>query len=199
MWMQVLCPCSQTQKRASPLTPAPSLRSLIGPQNTSSFEHHCPPVFFLQPLLFCFVFFFGGGVSLPFGFVGWLVGRKSPPHLLYRPREAQAKSVQNIKHRWPLTHKWVRGKRESPESPPAFFIIIIISVLFLIYHSNPSFLFLFFLLLLLTRFHLTHTPFFFSPRTPPVTLPLRSRPALPLSSVASGSSSGLISIELSCV
>lgn len=108
------CMCSSPHvlplevKQASPLTPVLSLKSLIGPQSLEHqlFEHHCPPVFF--PSLGCFR-------SPPFGFAGWLAGRKAPAHLLYRPREEQlrAKSVQNVKHRWPLTHKWVRGKRES--------------------------------------------------------------------------------------
>lgn len=97
-------------KQASPLTLVLSLKSLIGLQSLERglLEHHCTPVF-------------SAVFSPSFGSVGWQAGRKAPAHLLYRPRETQlqAKSVQNVKHRWPLTHKWVHGKRESPVSDSA--------------------------------------------------------------------------------
>lgn len=168
-------------KQASPLTPALSLRSLIGPQSLEHkfFEHHCTPVFFLS-------------FSLHFGFVGWLAGRKAPAHLLYRPRETQlrAKSVQNVKHRWPLTHKWVHGKREGLlcqilQSPLAFFFIFYFS-------CSPPHLSVQLLLFFFSCFpnspsshaFTSHTPLPF-PRTP--SLALSPSEALPLSSVASGS------------
>lgn len=118
-------------------------------------------------------------------FVGWLAGRKAPAHLLYRPRETQlrAKSVQNVKHRWPLTHKWVHGKRESLlcqilQSPLAFFYLFIFSpALCLIYQSSSSFFLLLPKLSLLTCFHLTHSSPF-SSHAIPHSLSIRGPPSL---------------------
>lgn len=118
-----LCaPCSAVSDKPgfSPLTPALSLKSLIGPHSPPSsalFEHHGAPVFksFL-PAVF----------SPPFG-SRWLAGRQeeeagSPivPASGVEKREGKkknlqlrAKSVRNVKHRWPLTHRWVHGKGEG--------------------------------------------------------------------------------------
>lgn len=164
-------------KQASPLTLVLSLKSLIGLQSLEHklLEHHCTPVF---SLLFSLLWLrrLAGGA-----------GRKAPAHLLYRPRETQlqAKSVQNVKHRWPLTHKWVHGKGESPVSdsaePSSLFSC-----------SQPHLA----ARLLLVSPSSTLPPLMLSPHTllslslthhPSLSLSLHPSEALPLSLVASGS------------
>lgn len=92
-------------KQASPLTPALSLKSLIGPQ---SLEHSSLSMIVL---LFSSLGCFHSTLWLC-RLAGRQAGGKAPAHLLYWPPGTLlwAKSVQNVKHRWPLTHKWVHGK-----------------------------------------------------------------------------------------
>lgn len=58
-------------------------------------------------------------LSPPFGSAVWLAGKRqctSSPISPAPGTELSAKSERNVKHRWPLTHKWVHGKWASPVS-----------------------------------------------------------------------------------
>ncbi len=89
-------------KQASPLTPVLSLKSLIGPE---SLEHSSLSMIVLLFSSFC--------CFLSALWLCWLAGRQegtSSPIVPAPGTQLWAKSVQNVKHRWPLTHKWVHGK-----------------------------------------------------------------------------------------
>lgn len=92
-------------KRASSLTPALSLKTLIG---LESLEHgSLSMIVLLFSSLFCF---------LSALWLCRLAGRQKgtgSPIVQAQGTQLWAKSVQNVKHRWPLTHKWVHGKWES--------------------------------------------------------------------------------------
>lgn len=89
-------------KRVSSLTPALSLKTLIG---LESLEHgSLSMIVLLFSSLFCF---------LSALWLCRLAGRQKgtgSPIVQAQGTQLWAKSVQNVKHRWPLTHKWVHGK-----------------------------------------------------------------------------------------
>lgn len=89
-------------KRASSLTPALSLKTLIG---LESLKHgSLSMIVLLFSSLFCF---------LSALWLCRLAGRQKgtgSPIVQAQGTQLWAKSVQNVKHRWPLTHKWVHGK-----------------------------------------------------------------------------------------
>lgn len=106
-----VCVCALVPRRIplrnkagfSPLTPVLSLKSLIGPE---SLERSSLSVIVLLFSSLCCCF-------LPALWLCWLSGRQkgtSSPIVPAPGTQLRAKSVQNVKHRWPLTLKWVHGK-----------------------------------------------------------------------------------------
>lgn len=179
-------------KQASALTPVLSLTSLIGPESLqrSSLSWIVLPSFFFPSAAL---------------WLHRLAGRQEgsdSPIVSVPGTQLWAKSVQNVKHRWPLTHKWVHRKQESllcqiQQSPVASFFFLLSLPHLSVQHSStsPPVLCCQFYSFQTLHIH-THSSSFFLARCP--SLFLHPGPS-PRSFLASGSQSGLISIELSCV